>query len=85
VGEEIKLSAVIAEGVGTQWAAYTGGNVQLELSMMEPYVRTNLKSEGNGIYSATVRVPDVHGVYTIKVRSNRESLIHNASNPKLGR
>jgi oligosaccharyltransferase complex subunit beta len=82
VGEEIKLSAVIAEGVGTQWAAYTGGNVQLELSMMEPYVRTNLKSEGKGMYSATVRVPDVHGVYTIKVHSNRKSLFTMLQIPK---
>jgi hypothetical protein len=64
---------VIAEGVGTQWAAYLGGNVQLELSMMEPYVRTNLKSEGKGIYTAAVRVPDIHGVYTMKVNPNQKT------------
>jgi oligosaccharyltransferase complex subunit beta len=44
-------------------------DVQLELTMLDPYYRLNLKHVGNGVYSVkNVKLPDHYGVFTFQVR-----------------
>jgi hypothetical protein len=50
-----------------EWKAFGGSDVQLELIMIDPYIRTTLKSDGKGPYSARVQLPDVYGVYKVVV------------------
>jgi hypothetical protein len=38
-------------------------DVQVELRMLDPYVRTSLSHDGAGRFSAVVKVPDVYGVF----------------------
>lgn len=53
---------------------YAASDVQLELVMMDPYVRVNLKHNGKGTFVARERLPDTFGVYTVRLAYARGSL-----------
>jgi oligosaccharyltransferase complex subunit beta len=42
---------------------YAADDVQVEFVMLDPHVRAALAHDGNGTFSASVRVPDVYGVF----------------------
>lgn len=44
----------------------------MEFVRLDPHIRTTLKSDGNGKFSTTFKVPDVYGVFTFKVEYNRK-------------
>lgn len=55
------------------WVPYEADDVQLELIMMDPYVRKNIQ-QSKGHYSTTLMVPDVCGVYKLAVHYERQGL-----------
>lgn len=70
----------ISEYVNDQWQAFNGNDVQLELIMLDPYIRVNLTALPTTIehqenqarrYKAHVQLPDVYGVFTLKVNYKR--------------
>ncbi|KAL1494733.1 hypothetical protein ABEB36_010281 [Hypothenemus hampei] len=54
-----------------KWTAFSANDVQLEFVRIDPFVRTTLKNNGNGIYEAKFKIPDVYGVYQFKVDYDR--------------
>jgi oligosaccharyltransferase complex subunit beta len=73
VQDDIVYSLVIEEYDREQggWRPYRADDVQLEFVMLDPYLRTFMKHDGNGRYSAHFKVPDVYGVYKFRVLYRR--------------
>jgi len=74
IKDNVEYSIEIEEWNGKQWVPFTGNDVQLEYSMLDPYVRTTLKNDGKGKFSTTFILPDVYGVFTFRVEYNRKGL-----------
>ncbi|CAG9771081.1 unnamed protein product [Ceutorhynchus assimilis] len=54
-----------------KWKPFSANDVQLEFVRIDPFVRTTLKSNANGVYEAKFKIPDVYGVYQFKVDYDR--------------
>jgi len=67
VKQDITYEVDIEEWNGKQWVPFVVDDVQLEFIMLDPYIRTFLKSNPKGHYKATFKLPDVYGVFTFKV------------------
>jgi len=39
--------------------------------MLDPYIRKTLTNKGNGLFSSTFVLPDVYGVFTLKLDYHR--------------
>jgi len=68
VTDVIYYSIDIEEWNGKQWTPYSGNDVQLEFTMLDPYVRATLKNTGGSTFHTTFTVPDVYGVFTFRVK-----------------
>lgn len=68
----------IAEYKNDEWVPYHADDVQLEVIMLDPYIRTTLKqvpsTKSFGRFEAKIRLPDVYGVFTLKVNYKRFGL-----------
>jgi len=64
VKDVIVYSARVEEWAGDRWAPFKSDQVQLEVSMLDPYIRTNLAHDGKGVYSTTFTAPDVYGIFS---------------------
>lgn len=54
------------------WRPYVAQDMQLELVMLDPYLRTGLSCDpATGRYSVQVKIPDAHGVYKFRVMYRR--------------
>lgn len=72
----------IAEYANDKWVPYKAKDIQLEIIMLDPYIRTTLKQSRvapehhYGRFTAHVRLPDVYGVFTFKVNYKRPGLTY---------
>ncbi|KAL0947621.1 hypothetical protein HGRIS_013710 [Hohenbuehelia grisea] len=63
------------DGVKERWESYSGlKDLQLEFTMLDPFIRTALSPVAGkpGIYSATFRAPDRHGVFKFVIDYKRK-------------
>jgi len=70
VKDDIVYSVRIEEYNGDAWVPFQSNNVQLEFTMLDPYVRTPLKADKSGLFTTTFKAPDVYGVFSFKVDYN---------------
>jgi len=68
VTDKLYYAIDVEEWNGKQWTAYSGNDVQLEFTMLDPYVRATLKNEGGSTFSTNFTVPDVYGIFTFRVK-----------------
>lgn len=70
----------IAEYKDGQWVPFKANDIQLEVIMLDPYIRTTLKQVPNedtvGRFEAHIKLPDVYGVFTFKVNYKRSGLTY---------
>lgn len=70
----------IAEYKDGQWVPFKANDIQLEVIMLDPYIRTTLKQVQNedtvGRFEAHIKLPDVYGVFTFKVNYKRPGLTY---------
>ncbi|KAI9499198.1 Dolichyl-diphosphooligosaccharide--protein glycosyltransferase subunit WBP1 [Zychaea mexicana] len=82
IKDEIMYILEISEYVNDEWVPFKASDIQLELIMLDPYIRTTLKQapvapkHHYGRYTAHVRLPDVYGVFTFKVNYKRPGLTY---------
>ncbi|GAA5807467.1 hypothetical protein MFLAVUS_000828 [Mucor flavus] len=81
VKDDIVYDVDIAEYKNDQWVPYKANDVQLEVIMLDPYIRTTLKqvpvqSGSFGRFEANLRLPDRYGVFTFKVNYKRSGLTY---------
>lgn len=72
IKEDVVYSIELEEWNGRRWVPYAAQDVQVEFRMIDPYVRTALKSDGKGKFSTTFKLPDVYGVFTFKVEYTKQ-------------
>jgi oligosaccharyltransferase complex subunit beta len=64
INDIVEVAVDIAECTENVCKPFQGKDVQVEFTMLDPHVRTTLKSSsGNGTFSAVVKVPDTYGVF----------------------
>lgn len=71
VKDNMHYSIKIEELVEGKWQPYKADDVQLEFIMMDPEIRTNLTHDGSGVFSTDFRIPDLMGIYHLKVDYRR--------------
>jgi len=71
INDELEYIVYIEEFNGKEWVGYSAPDVQLELRMLDPYIRTTLKPDGKGKFSAVFKAPDVYGVFTFNLEYHR--------------
>jgi len=73
IKDDIEFSVLIEEYDGAQhkWIPFTKNDVQLEFTMIDPYIRTTLKHDGKGVFSTKFKIPDVYGVFKFVINYHR--------------
>nr|CAG4647873.1 EOG090X05EE [Moina brachiata] len=54
-----------------KWVPFDAEDIQLEFVRIDPFVRTTLKRGTDGVFRAEFKIPDVYGVYQLKVDYTR--------------
>jgi len=69
IGDDVEFSMEIQEWLSSsqRWTPFRADDVQLEFSMLDPYVRMRLVPDGQGGFHASFKAPDVYGVFQFKV------------------
>eukprot|EP01091_Cochliopodium_minus_P010828 TRINITY_DN295_c0_g1_i1.p1 TRINITY_DN295_c0_g1~~TRINITY_DN295_c0_g1_i1.p1 ORF type:complete len:449 (+),score=148.76 TRINITY_DN295_c0_g1_i1:32-1348(+) len=67
IKENLSYSVVIEELSNGKWVPFVSDEVELEFQMLDPYVRTYLKNDGKGLFYTTFLIPDVYGIFTLKL------------------
>jgi len=76
ITDPVVYTISIEELENGKWKSFQADDVQLEFVRIDPFVRTTLKSVGNGKYVAKFKIPDVYGVYQFKVDYDRVGYTH---------
>jgi oligosaccharyltransferase complex subunit beta len=64
INDVVEVAVDIEECTDNVCKPFQGKDVQIDFTMLDPHVRTALKSSnGNGTFSAVVKVPDTYGVF----------------------
>lgn len=78
VKNEVSFGVSLQWYADGQWTPYVADDVQLELIMLDPYIRTTLvvssTTSDAARYSATFMLPDHYGVFHFKVNYKRNGL-----------
>eukprot|EP00658_Telonema_sp_P-2_P023508 TRINITY_DN19427_c0_g1_i1.p1 TRINITY_DN19427_c0_g1~~TRINITY_DN19427_c0_g1_i1.p1 ORF type:complete len:431 (+),score=76.52 TRINITY_DN19427_c0_g1_i1:35-1327(+) len=59
------------DGVGRDWVPYVTDDVQLEIRMLDPWVRANMTSDSTGLYKVQTQLPDQFGVFQLRIDYQR--------------
>ncbi|KAI7852645.1 Dolichyl-diphosphooligosaccharide--protein glycosyltransferase subunit WBP1 [Circinella umbellata] len=82
IKDEMMYILEVSEYVNDQWVPFKANDIQLEIIMLDPYIRTTLKQvpvaaeHHYGRFTAHVTLPDVYGVFTLKVNYKRPGLTY---------
>ncbi|KAJ1653354.1 oligosaccharyl transferase glycoprotein complex, beta subunit [Dispira simplex] len=75
VKDTIKYRIELSQYQVDQWVPFRADDVQLEVVMLDPYIRKTLTindtSLSSAVYTADVQLPDQHGVYSLKIDYKR--------------
>jgi len=71
VKQDMRYEIELKEWNGKEWKPYVASDVQLEFVMLDPYVRTYLETDGTGAFYKSFKIPDVYGIYTLRVNYHR--------------
>jgi len=67
VRDECVFKLKISEYVNGAWVAFQADDVQMEFVRIDPFIRQNMKNNGNGVFECKFRIPDVYGVFKFTV------------------
>ncbi|KAL0095839.1 Dolichyl-diphosphooligosaccharide--protein glycosyltransferase subunit WBP1 [Phycomyces blakesleeanus] len=82
VKDDMVYTLEISEYENDHWVPFKANDVQLEIIMLDPYIRTTLKQvpvapeHHYGRFKAHVQLPDVYGVFTFRVNYKRAGLTY---------
>jgi dolichyl-diphosphooligosaccharide---protein glycosyltransferase subunit DDOST/WBP1 len=74
IGDDMVFSIVVEEydGASGGWKTFNANDIQLQLIMLDPYIRITLDQGEDGRYHKQFRVPDTFGVYKLRIDYTRE-------------
>jgi len=73
IKDYIRFEVDVEELRGDKWVPYGGNDVQLQFTMMDPFILTFLDPPppGSSTYSKTFRAPDRHGIFKFVISHQR--------------
>nr|CAG4643183.1 EOG090X05EE [Ilyocryptus agilis] len=71
VSENLVYSIEVEKLEKGKWVPFDGKDIQLEFVRIDPFVRTLLKRGSDGVFRTEFKIPDVYGVYQLKVDYSR--------------
>jgi len=71
IKDKLEFTATLREWNGAEWTPFSSDDVQLEFVRLDPHVRTTLVHDDKGVYGTTFVIPDVYGVFTVRLTHNR--------------
>ena len=71
INEMFVYTVEVEEYNGKEWVGFECSDLQIEMEMIDPYVRKTLTHQGNGVYSTTFRLPDKWGVFSLQLDYHR--------------
>lgn len=77
IKDEIYYSVTMEEYNGHEWVPYVADDVQVELVMLDPYVRQTLsynEQSNDGTFYTVIRAPDVYGIYKLRLFYQRQGI-----------
>ncbi|XP_022194380.1 dolichyl-diphosphooligosaccharide--protein glycosyltransferase 48 kDa subunit [Nilaparvata lugens] len=74
--DTVVFSLELERKSGASWVPHDVNDLQLEFVRIDPFVRRTLTQKGRGKYETVFRIPDVYGVYKLKVDYNRVGYTH---------
>lgn len=74
IKDDLEYYVDLEEFNGTAWVPFAASDVQLEFVMLDAYVRTTMTHNGDGVFKAAFKAPDVYGVYKFRVLYRRPGL-----------
>ncbi|QSL67090.1 hypothetical protein MERGE_001477 [Pneumocystis wakefieldiae] len=78
VKDNVTFEIALSQYKNGSWIPFTVSDIQLELIMLDPYIRITLKEtsriSNSSIYSTTFSLPDHYGVFHFKVNYKRTGL-----------
>jgi len=76
VTEDIVYTISIEKLQGGNWVPFDADDVQLEFVRIDPFIRKNLVKKTGGHYEGRFKIPDVYGVFQLKVDYSRIGYTH---------
>jgi len=76
IEDKVVYKIKIEELADGKWVPYQADDVQMEFFRIDPFVRTTLKSNPDGVFSTEFILPDVYGVFQFKVDYDRIGFTH---------
>lgn len=67
ISEDMVYAIEIEKLEKGKWVAFDGKDIQLEFVRIDPFVRTVLKRGSDGLFRTQFKIPDVYGVFQLKV------------------
>ncbi|PWA02040.1 hypothetical protein BB558_001852 [Smittium angustum] len=79
VKDEIEYSVKLSQYVDGKWEAFDADDVQLEVRMIDPYIRTylervDLENSDSSLYKKNFILPDKYGVFKFNINYKRHGL-----------
>ncbi|GAB5353013.1 hypothetical protein AAMO2058_000002000 [Amorphochlora amoebiformis] len=73
VKNDVVVNVVLQEYIASSdsWEPYKADDVQLEFTMLDPYIRTFMQYKSDGMYEATFKAPDRYGCFKFIVDYQR--------------
>lgn len=79
IKDEIFFSMIVEQYINNNWTPFSANDMQLELVMLDPYVRKNMTSDPiTGKFETIILAPDSYGIFKFRVIYRRigYSVIH---------
>ncbi|OZJ02723.1 hypothetical protein BZG36_05107 [Bifiguratus adelaidae] len=80
IKDNVTYSVSLSEYKDDKWVPFVAPDVQLEIIMLDPYVRKTFDvvdtSGAFATYQTTLQLPDVYGVFTFKINYKRPGLTY---------
>ncbi|GFR51513.1 hypothetical protein Agub_g13928 [Astrephomene gubernaculifera] len=71
VNDEVEFLVDVVEREGNSTRPYKSDDIQLEFTMLSPYIRLPLQHDNQGTFSLRFKVPDVYGVFKYDIDYSR--------------
>ena len=74
IKDDLRYQMDVQEFKDGRWQPFQASDMQLEFVMLDPYVRTTMKADADGTFTALFKAPDSYGIFKFRVMYRRAGL-----------
>jgi oligosaccharyltransferase complex subunit beta len=76
IKDDMVYEVRIEELKDDKWGPFRADDVQMEATMLDPYLRVPFRHDNKGNFTARFTLPDQHGMYTLHLAYSRKGYAH---------